>query len=77
MKGALLEINEASNLQDYLRENELKISKLIMSGSGFGVVLTGDLAGMHPEIRSYVQTNSAHISELMKNYTKTIEVSTR
>ena len=77
VQGVLLEINEVSNLQDYLTTNELKISQLIKSGSGFGIVLAGDLAGMHPEIRSYVETNSAHINQLTKNYTKAIEVSLR
>ena len=75
VQGALLEVNEASNLQNYLSENELKIAGTIKSGSGFGIVLTGEMAGMHPEIRTYVETNSARINELVKNYTKSIEVS--
>ena len=75
MEGALLEIMEASNMQEALAAKGLKIAKLIKSGSGFGVVLTGGLEGLHPEIRAYVTNNNEMIRQLAKNYTKPTVVS--
>ena len=75
VQGALLEINEASNMQNAIAEKGLKISKLIKSGSGFGIVLTGKLEGLHPEIRSYLKNNNEMIRRLLANYTKPTVVS--
>ena len=62
-------------MQGFLEESGLKIAKLIKSGSGFGIVLTGGLEGLHPEIRAYVTNNNEMIRQLVKNYTKPTVVS--
>ena len=53
-------------MQGFLEESGLKIAKLIKSGSGFGIVLTGGLEGLHPDIRAYVTNNNEMIRQLVK-----------
>ena len=75
--GALLEFNEAANLESTISSNGLKISKTFKSTSGIGFVLSGAIASFHTQIRSYVAVNYNLIQSLVKNFTKEVEVSAR
>ena len=75
VQGALLEYNEAANLQSAMSTGGLKISKKIDSTSGIGFVLSDSMANFHTQIRSYVKNNYNLIQSLVKNYTKEVNVS--
>ena len=74
MDIALLEMNNAANLQDTISKNKLKIAKEIKSLTGIGMVLSAEMAGLHKEIRAYVKNNAEVIQGLVKTYTKEVKV---
>eukprot|EP00795_Rhopilema_esculentum_P007448 gene7449-13212_t len=74
VQGALLEFNEAANLESTISSNGLKISKTFQSTSGIGFVLSGAIASFHTQIRSYVAVNYNLIQSLVKNFTKEVEI---
>ena len=75
VKGALLETNEASTLLDFISDNNMQITKVFESPKGIGILLAGELADLHSEIRSYIKENRDLIDKLLDNETKTSEVS--
>ena len=75
VRGALIETNEAAALFDFISENNLLVRKKIDSTKGVGFVLSGGMAGLHSEIRSYVKSNQNVLDEMLKNKTKVLDVS--
>ena len=75
VRGALLEINEAAALADFISGNGLLVKKKIDSTKGVGFVLSGGMKGLHSEIRGYVKSNQDILDTLLKNVTKPLDVS--
>ena len=72
--GALLDLYTASSSQPLLEEKQLTIKQIISDRSGYGMVLTGEMAQSEMEIRNYLKSNHLFLKTLINKYVGTTEV---
>ncbi len=63
--GVLLESNEAATLSKYFSDNSLRVAQEILSSRGLGIVLSGEMVGLHTQIRAFVKENSDFIEKIV------------